>query len=272
MSLSRTWKSALPEPLLGAVRQARARSRQLARWSGRELQHTLSCGATVSIASPSDWSVYNEIFVDGEYDRAIQPALAWKTEAPLVVDLGGNVGYFALRFAELWSRHRTDAPYQLISVEGCPRTFDRLSRHLTQPALQGQCVAHHGLVGRRAGTASITTSALSGLNSISMRSRQSLSWATVPFIDLESILPRERRITLLKCDIEGSEELFCDCYPQLLRRVDLIVVEFHPHLNDVDRCRTLLSAAGLDYHRSLRVYSDGSVELFARDAALLAVS
>ena len=78
-------------------------------------------------------------------------------------------------------------------------------------------------------------------------------------------------INLLKCDIEGSEELFFDSYPQLLRRVDLIVVEFHPHLNDVSRCRRLLSGAGLDHHRSLRVYSDGSVEVFARGAALLAV-
>jgi len=272
MSLSRTWTRGLPEPLLGAVRQARARSRQLVRWSGRELHHTLSCGAIVSIGSPSDWSVYNEIFVDGEYDRAIQPALDANTETPLVLDLGGNVGYFALRFAELWSRHRADAAYQLISVEGCPRTFDRLNRHLMQPALHGQCSAHHGLVGRRTGSASITTSALSGLNSISIRSRQSFSRTTVPFIDLESILPRDRRIALLKCDIEGSEELFFDCYPQLLQRVDLIVVEFHPHLNDVSRCRTLLSAAGLNHHCSLRDYSDGSVELFTRDAALLAVS
>jgi FkbM family methyltransferase len=271
--LSGTWKRGLPEPLLGAVREARARSRQLVRWSGRELHHTLSSsGAAVSVASPSDWAVYNEIFVDGEYDRAIHSVLVANADAPLVVDLGANVGYFALRFAELWSRHCPDAPYQLISVEGCPRTFDRLHRHLTQPVLQGRCVAHHGLAGRRTGAAAITTSPLSGLNSISVRGRQSLSRAIVPFIDVESIVPPNRRIALLKCDIEGSEELFFDSYPQLLRRVDLIVVEFHPNLNDVSRCRTLLSAAGFEHHRSLRIYSVGSVELFARDAALVAVS
>lgn len=256
-----SFKRRLPEPLLGAIRQARARSRQLVGWSGRELNHTLTCGVRVSITSPSDWAVYNEVFVDGEYDDAIHAVVASSGTRPLVVDLGANVGYFALRFADLWCRARLHEPFELISVEGAAHTYAQLRRHLEQPTLSGRCAARHGLVGRRTGSAWISTSALSGMNSI--HSRQSFSRAEVPFIDLEGLLPN-RPISLLKCDIEGAEEMFCESYPDLLRRVATLVIELHPQINDEDRCRHLLRDAGLVHHRIVRCYEGGSVEIFSR--------
>jgi FkbM family methyltransferase len=262
-SMSSAFKSHLPEPWLGAVRQARARSRQLMHWSRRELRHTLRCGASVSIVTPSDWAVYNEIFVDGEYDRAIRAVTNSEVKAPLILDLGANVGYFALRFADLWSRARGDQSFSLISIEGSPSTYARLAAHLAQSAIAARCTACHGLVGRRSGSAAICRSALSSLNSI--RSRQSFSRAQVAFVDLETIVPPARPITLMKCDIEGAEELFIESYPRLLQLVSVFVVEFHPKLNDVNRCRRLLHDAGLVNHLPLRTYSDGSVEVFSRE-------
>jgi FkbM family methyltransferase len=255
-------KGTLPESLLGAVRQARARSRQLMHWSGRELRHTLPCGICVSIASPSDWEVYNELFVDGEYDPAIRAVTESDVTAPLIVDLGANGGFFALRFADLWRRTRGDRPFRLVAVEGAPRTYAQLTRHLDQAALSGQCVARHGLAGRRTGSAWITTSAHTGLNSI--RTRQSFSRANVSFIDLDALLPPGRAIDLMKCDIEGAEEMLCESYPDLLHRVRILVIEFHDALNDVDRCRRLLHAAGLVHQHSSRAYEGGSVEMFSR--------
>ena len=255
-------KRRLPEPLLGAIRQARARSRQLVRWSGRELSHTLTCDVRVSIASASDWAVYNEVFVDGEYDRAIQTVVASSVARPLVVDLGANVGYFALRFTDLGSRERGSETFELISVEGTAHTYAQLERHLDQPAIAGRCVARHGLVGQRTGSARISTSALTGMNSI--RTRQSFSREEVPFVDLERLLP-DRPISLLKCDIEGAEEMFCETYPDLLRRVTTLVIELHPQINDENRCRDLLRDAGLVHHRVARRYDEGSVEIFSRE-------
>jgi FkbM family methyltransferase len=254
-------KKRLPEPLLGAIRQARARSQQLVRWSGRELRHTLTCGVRVSITSSSDWAVYNEVFVDGEYDRAIHTVVASSVARPLVVDLGANVGYFALRFADLWCRSRAGEPFELVSVEGAAPTYAQLRRHLEQPAIAGRCVARHGLVGRRTGSAWISTSALTGMNSI--HTRQSFSRAEVPFVDLDRLLP-DRPISLLKCDIEGAEEMFCESYPDLLRRVATLVIELHPQINDENRCRDLLRDAGLVHHRIVRRYDGGSVEIFSR--------
>ncbi len=255
-------KRRLPEPLLGAIRQARARSRQLVRWSGRELNHTLTCGIRVSITSASDWAVYNEVFVDGEYDGAIHTVVASSVARPLVVDLGANVGYFALRFVDLWCRERASEPFELISVEGAAHTYAQLQRHLEQPAIAGRCVARHGLVGQRTGSAWISTSALTGMNSI--RTRQSFSRTEVPFVDLERLLP-SRPISLLKCDVEGAEEMFCESYPDLLRRVATLVIELHPQITDENRCRDLLGDAGLVNHRIVRRYDGGSVEIFSRE-------
>jgi len=262
MSMTVSLKRRLPEPLLGAIRQARARSQQLVRWSGRELTHTLTCGVRVSITSASDWAVYNEVFVDGEYDCAIHAVVASSVARPLVVDLGANVGYFALRFADLWCRARAGEPFELISVEGAAHTHAQLRRHLEQPAIAGRCVARHGLVGTRTGSALISTSVLTGMNSI--HTRQSLSRAEVPFVDLDRLLP-DRPIALMKCDIEGAEEMFCESYPELLRRVATLVIELHPQINDENRCRDLLCDAGLVHHRIVRRYDGGSVEIFSRE-------
>jgi FkbM family methyltransferase len=262
MSMSDALKNGLPEPLLGAMRQARAHSHRLVQWSGRGLRHTLPSGVSVAITNASDWAIYNELFVDGEYDDAIRTVTTSDAVDPLVLDLGGNVGYFALRFADLWWRARGDQPFRMVSVEGSPRTYAQLARHLAQPQLAGRCVPCHGLVGRRTGSASISTSTFSGLNST--RTRQSFSRAEVPFVDLDALLPAATQIALVKCDIEGAEELFLETYPSLLRRVAVLVVEFHPELNNVGRCRGVLHEAGLVNHRPLRAYPDGTVEMFSR--------
>jgi FkbM family methyltransferase len=268
MSLSSALREGLPGPLVGALREARARSRQLVHWTGRELSHTLPSGIAVTIATPSDWAVYNELFVDGEYDEAIRTVLTDASDQPAIVDLGANVGFFALRFADLWRRSRGDRPFRIWCVEGSPRTYARLREQLRQTPLEGRCVAHHGLVGQRYGSASISTSPLSGVNSL--HTRQSLSQARVRFVDLDELIPRDETVALLKCDIEGAEEAFLENYPGLLRRVETTVIEFHPALNDVPRCRELLRGAGLVQSRTLRDYQDGSVELFSRRPLLRA--
>ena len=51
-------------------------------------------------------------------------------DRPLVVDLGANGGFFALRFADLWCRARANQAFSLVAVEGAPRTYAQLERHL----------------------------------------------------------------------------------------------------------------------------------------------
>jgi FkbM family methyltransferase len=255
-------KHHLPEPLLAAMRQVRARSRHLVYWQGRPLFHDLSSGVSVEITSASDWAIYNEMFVEGEYDRAIRAVSGSPGDDPYVLDLGANVGFFALRFADIWLRERGATSFQVLSIAGSPRTYAQLARNIHQPALVGHCTTSHGLIGRRAGHGWISTSMLAGLNS--MYTRQSLSRARVRFVDLEQLVPADRQIALVKCDIEGAEQHFLESYPALLRRVHALVIEFHHDLCQVARCRTLLEAAGLVHHRQLRRFPGCSVELFNR--------
>jgi hypothetical protein len=57
----------------------------------------------VKVASKGEWWVYNDIFVDGEYDMPIHTALEDRSPVRpfIVLDLGANVGYFALRVLDL---------------------------------------------------------------------------------------------------------------------------------------------------------------------------
>lgn len=260
----RELKPWLPPSVLGALRQWRAASHHLVAWQGRGLSYTLPSGIAIEVASASDWAVYNEVFVEGEYDIPIRHVLETGPDHPLIVDLGANVGYFSLRFADLWRRHRgADAPFQIVSVEGCPRTFAQLRDRLQQPSLAGRCRPSFGLAGERTGEAAISTSIATGLNSI--HGHRSLSRARVPFIDLETILPAGQRIALLKCDIEGAERTLLENYTGLFARVDAAVFEFHPQWCSVSRCRELLTAAGLTHGLPLRTADDCGTELFVRE-------
>jgi FkbM family methyltransferase len=262
----RELKPWLSPSVLGALRQWRDASRHLVSWQGRRLSYTLPSGIAIEVSSASDWAVYNEVFVEGEYDVPIQKVVENASDNPLIVDLGANVGYFSLRFADLWRRHRgPNARFRVISVEGCPRTFAQLRSRVQQPSLAGRCVPTFGLAGARTGEATISTSIATGLNSI--HGHRSLSRARVPFVDLETIIPAEGRIALLKCDIEGAECTLLENYAGLFQRVDAAVFEFHPHWCSVSRCRELLSAAGLARGTELRTADDCGTELFLREAA-----
>jgi hypothetical protein len=72
------------------------------------------------------------------------------------------------------------------------------------------------------------------------------------------------RIHLLKCDIEGSEQMFLENYPDILAMTDAVVMELHPELCDVQHCRQLLNDAGLEHAMTIRDMPDQSVEYFVR--------
>ena len=256
-------KRRLPAPLLGALRQVRARTSHVMAWPGRPLRHTLPSGIDIRLTNISDWTLYNEIFVDGEYDAAFDLLERSVGNPRWVLDLGANVGFFSLRLADRIIRSSGSLrDVRIIAVEGCPHTYSRLAVHLGQPALAPSCAAHCALVGRRGGAGYISLSAHSGMNSI--LDRQSFSRAKVTFVDLESLIPSDARIALLKCDIEGAERLLLESYRSLLDRVSAAVFEFHHRLVDVRHCRQLLAAAGLTQLVVLREYDGASVELFAR--------
>jgi FkbM family methyltransferase len=255
-----------------AIKGARSSFRDW-RWRARSLEHTLPSGLRVEISSFSDWVVYNEVFVDGEYDPVLDAALHDQDGDCWTLDIGANVGMFTLRLMDRWLRaDHVGRRHHVVCVEGQPSTFRLLQRNLDQPALASTCTLHLGLAGERSGAASISTSAHTGVNSIVDRS-PSFSRVQVPFLDLTTLVPADARIGLLKCDIEGAEELFLSHYPDLLERVDTAVVELHHQFCSPARCRELLSRAGLRRRSVLKTYGDDcTLEWFSRDVRYFSTS
>ena len=227
------------------------------------LEHKLRSGLTVRVQSMGEWWVYNDVFVDGEYDLAIQKAhaLSGPEDSRLftVLDLGANVGYFAFRLLDLLGPNRLD----ITMVEGSPKTFADLTARFEAAEIQP---AHKtlilGLAGERNGTAFIRESAIH-VKSTLMHDATAKG-TEVRFADLDEAMRNKAQIDLLKCDIEGSELMFIRNYPDLLRKVRTAVFELHHEQCDTKEAARILSELGF-CETPLRDCGTFSVSLFTRN-------
>jgi FkbM family methyltransferase len=209
--------------------------RRLKPWLWRKLsdymhlEYRLPSGIRLKIASYSDWCIYNDIFIAGEYDQAIDAALNKSKAAGTlrVVDLGANVGFFTLRVLDLISRQKIS--FQSINcllVEASPRLEQAIRSHLQnleQKGLQTHVVI--GLVGQKTGEAKLEFSKSECMNQVVKQG--SNKTRTMAYYDLDKTLAAVPTIDLLKCDIEGSERTFLENYPHLLRKTTVAIFEFH---------------------------------------------
>ncbi|HAG81038.1 MAG TPA: hypothetical protein DCL61_07665, partial [Cyanobacteria bacterium UBA12227] len=67
-------------------------------WSNLNLQWQLKSGINIKVATYAEWVIYNDIFVDGEYDLSLQKSLSnlKPYQSFILLDIGANVGYFTL--------------------------------------------------------------------------------------------------------------------------------------------------------------------------------
>ncbi len=134
-----------------------------------KLENTLPSGITVQVASKGEWWIYNDIFVNGEYDIPILHALERSSpDRPLnVLDLGANVGYFTLRVVDLVRQRHPGTHVEVAMVEGSSRVFaDLKARMQSQPLPELSSRLVQGLVGMRTGSASMRESAVHVKNTI----------------------------------------------------------------------------------------------------------
>jgi len=216
-----------------------------------DLSWQLPSGVRIRIRNLSDWAIYNEIFVAGDYDPAILMALdsAKENGGMHIVDLGANVGFFTLRCIEMVRRHRFHASrMRVTAIEGNPNTYSQLLERVGMQSDLPEFVAINGLVGERRGTDAISDLEHSGLNHIS--SDKAGRGIMVDYVDVEGAVG-SGRVSLLKCDIEGAELAFLQSYPALLARTDIAILELHPQQCDEQQCISLLRSAGLLTHERL---------------------
>jgi FkbM family methyltransferase len=269
-----------PRQLLGDLRRFLRGSQPPAPdvdpWGPVDLTHTLASGVTVRVRSQSDWWVYNEVFVESEYDSAIDLLVTPHdgTGRPLVLDLGANVGFFAARVVDrlttLWSR--TGA--ELILVEGSPTVFQQLETRIPDLGAPGFVIsAVNALVGRREGSGKISEVGFGARNTMipchntGIMPVSEMTHHDVPFVDLTTLVGPDRRIALLKCDIEGSEQAVLDTYgTDLLLRTDAAVFEFHHRLCDVPHCLEILAESGLEVISTVEQQDETSLVLLTRNS------
>ena len=261
---------ALPESAQIQIRerywQIKSRLLYQSLYRALDLDHTLQSGLTVKVASKGEWWTYNDIFVDGEYDRPIQSALKDRTPGrPFVVlDLGANVGYFAFRVLDLigaleWERCCPD----ITMIEGSPKTFLELEKRIQserQPGVSVRLI--QGLVGLPRGIGVIRESAIHVKSTtVDVPAGHGVQ---VEFVDLDLLMKDRVEIDLLKCDIEGSELLFIESYPDLLRKVKHAVFELHHDQCDTGKSVGMLEEFGFR-QTILRANRSFSVSLFSRE-------
>lgn len=255
--LARRWARFVPRTLRKKAAQAV--------WRQLELEAVGRQGLTFNLESRADWVIFCEIFLEHEYQPALDHVLSARPGGEhLILDLGANIGLFCYFFLNQWLAHeRSLSSLEIVAVEASASNFERLCRAAENWRRVGAKVCPvSGLVGPREGRASFTEGATHSTHAVDRRTG---TGAPMRYLDLETVLPENRRIDLLKCDIEGSEEDFLRAYSTILHRTSAAVVELHPGLCDAEACRQQLAGAGL---RRVRVISGdpglSSTEFFTR--------
>ncbi len=224
---------------------------------------TLESGLLVEVRSVAEWVIYNDIFVNGEYDLPIRAVARSCTENRLeILDIGANVGFFTLRAADYLLRRKPMTQFSITLVEGSPSVYRRLqSRIGKQSLLTGRVRAVRGLAGRRSGFGRIRERTFHVMNAVTTKP---FVGRRVRYVDFTGLPTPRGTVDLMKCDIEGHELVFFENNFELLCRTRLAVVELHHERCDTDGCVRVLGNAGLSTDRQLRSGDGYSVHLFSR--------
>jgi len=232
-------------------------------WRRLDLRWRLRSGVEIAVRSRAEWVIYNDIFVEGEYDEPLRRAIA---DCPpgqdlRILDLGANVGYFGLRAFDRVAAAGPRGPrIMLTMVEGSPAVFNELQQRMRQPRCDGGVHLVSGLAGHRTGSAEIVQGPFHVENRVVKRRQPGT--VTVAYVDLDALLDPGAVVDLLKCDIEGGEQDLIGGYPALLARTRRAVFELHPGKCDVPHCLAALERAGLTSSLTLRETPQFSVRLF----------
>ena len=143
----------------------------------------------------ADMGALADIFVTREYELpAPVAAFLAGLERPLVLDLGGHVGYFAL-FA-LGALERAE----VVSFEPDPANADVLERCIELNRLSGRWQLRRAFADAAAGTVSFLAAASPGSHAVTDRTGRGV-------IDVEAVdvLPLIESFDFVKMDVEGAE-------------------------------------------------------------------
>jgi len=192
-------------------------------------------------------------------------------EVETFVDLGCNVGFFVLYAAD---QSKLGRDVIGLAVDGSAEMADETKWHVDRNALK-QVTVDFGAAGFPADVdettfyvnpSNVASSAQPNLNPNVPKKGDSIP-ITVPVVHVHDrwrSLHGDRRIDLLKIDVEGTE---CDLIrnePQLLAIADRIVIEWHKWITSLDEVSGLLAKAGFSPRVVVGEDDNAGVAVFER--------
>ena len=235
-----------------AGRELLSRVPWVKRWIGRETWIRLA-GSDVCVAlGRYELGGYMDVWLRRGYERVpeFRSRPGW-----VVVDVGANVGFFALR--------QTAGGARVIAVEPNPDALRRLRSTIERNRLDAKIRLIGCAAGRADGVASLAVGAATVTGTvISSSSPGARDHYTVEVRPLDALVADEPHIDLLKIDTEGAEIEVLEGASATLGRTARVVLEWHSE--DLRRqAAVILAVHGLE--RTLGV---GSIDYYARSSAL----
>lgn len=231
---------------------------------------TLPSGWVVRVHDPAEWSIFCEIYVDGEYDDAIRLALAApRTDKNFYfLDLGANHGLFTLRLLDRLRSTLPTAHCHGLIVEAAQANCRLLKKNLAQiPPAIATLEIHHAAVGSREpfvelwhdGPSHTTHSLLASSGGAGRTCER------VPTLDLAAPTSPWPRLDLVKIDIEGAEEALFENFAAVLEKTSVLCFELHTQQCHKEKISALLKAKGFVLHHTLgKVYASEQILTWVR--------
>ena len=217
------------------------------------------------------------LIADEIFQREIYREAFEEMDVKTFVDLGSNVGYFPLYAIEHTGRRDLIG----LVVDGNEKMASESRWHIEENGLSGTITVRHGVVGYPPGVteatfyvnpSNVASSAQPVLNPDVPAKGESIP-VKVPAVDVLAEWKKiagDRRIDLMKVDIEGFECDFIQNTGEALALTDRLVIEWHKWVNARDKLDELLAAQGFslrkviseDPHCGVAIY-DRNVEAHA---------
>ena len=189
------------------------------------------------------------------------------------IDLGSNVGYFSVFAAD----HTKNRDLIGLVVDGNENMARESKWHVEENGLP-HVIVKHGVVGFPRGTKEATffvnppnvaSSAQQVLNP-DIPAKGDSKPVSVPAIDVFAEWQKiagDRRIDLMKVDIEGFEANFIENSREALALTDRLVIEWHKWVNQRDVIDALLSEQGLKLQKIISEDPHCGVAIYDRNVA-----